>query len=161
MRTWHSKVARTLEARQASSQRHSYNLNEARMEIDLPEVVAEVTAAFERYEQALVSNDVAVLDSIFHDDAALPSAMAVARISMAIRRSRPFAPRARQSGPHRTLSKTVITTYGRGFCGGLDPVSPSQHAWQGRPADADLGALPRRLACRRRACQRHRRADCR
>ena len=39
------------------------------MDIDLPEVVAEVTAAFERYEKALVSNDVAVLDELFRDDA--------------------------------------------------------------------------------------------
>ena len=39
------------------------------MEIDLPEVVAEVTAAFNRYEKALVTNDVAVLDDTFRDDA--------------------------------------------------------------------------------------------
>ena len=32
------------------------------MEVDRPEVVAEVRAAFERYETALVNNDVAVLD---------------------------------------------------------------------------------------------------
>ena len=38
------------------------------MEIDLPDVVAEVKAEFERYEKALVSNDVAVLDSIFRND---------------------------------------------------------------------------------------------
>jgi hypothetical protein len=38
------------------------------MDIDLPEIVAEVKAAFERYEQALVSNDVAVLDVLFRDD---------------------------------------------------------------------------------------------
>ena len=38
------------------------------MEIDLPEVVAEVKAAFERYEKALVSNDVPVLDELFRDD---------------------------------------------------------------------------------------------
>ena len=38
------------------------------MEIDRPEVVAEVTAAFNRYEQALVSNDVATLDAIFRND---------------------------------------------------------------------------------------------
>jgi len=38
------------------------------MEIDLPEVVAEVTAAFERYEKALVSNDVAILDELFRND---------------------------------------------------------------------------------------------
>ena len=38
------------------------------MEIDLPEVVAEVTAAFGRYEKALVSNDVATLNEIFRKD---------------------------------------------------------------------------------------------
>ena len=38
------------------------------MEIDRPEVVAEVTAAFETYEKALVTNDVKVLDQIFHRD---------------------------------------------------------------------------------------------
>jgi hypothetical protein len=30
------------------------------MDINLPEVVAEVKVAFERYEKALISNDVAV-----------------------------------------------------------------------------------------------------
>ena len=39
------------------------------MEIDRPAVVAEVTEAFERYEQALVSNDVETLDALFRDDA--------------------------------------------------------------------------------------------
>jgi hypothetical protein len=39
------------------------------MEIDLPDALAEVTAQFQRYEQALVSNDVAVLDELFHRDA--------------------------------------------------------------------------------------------
>jgi hypothetical protein len=34
-------------------------------EINLPEVVAQVTAAFNRYETALVSNDVQTLDSLF------------------------------------------------------------------------------------------------
>ena len=38
------------------------------MEIDLPDVVAEVRAAFERYEKALVSNDVRTLDELFRDD---------------------------------------------------------------------------------------------
>ena len=35
------------------------------MEIDLPEVVAEVTAAFQRYEKALNTNDVTTLDELF------------------------------------------------------------------------------------------------
>ena len=38
------------------------------MEIDRPDVVAEVSAAFERYEQALASNDVETLDELFRDD---------------------------------------------------------------------------------------------
>src|SRR5882724_2173595 len=35
------------------------------IEIDKPEIVAEVEAMFRRYEQALVGNDVAVLDELF------------------------------------------------------------------------------------------------
>jgi hypothetical protein len=38
------------------------------MDIDLPEVVAEVREAFERYEKALVTNDMATLDSLFRQD---------------------------------------------------------------------------------------------
>jgi len=38
------------------------------MEIDLPNVIAEVMAAFARYEKALMANDVAELDAIFHND---------------------------------------------------------------------------------------------
>jgi hypothetical protein len=38
------------------------------MEIDIPEVAAEVKAAFDRYEQALVANDVATLDQMFRND---------------------------------------------------------------------------------------------
>ena len=34
-------------------------------EINIPEIVAEVTAAHNRYEQALIENNVAVLDEMF------------------------------------------------------------------------------------------------
>ena len=37
------------------------------MDIDLPEVVAEVRAAFDRYEKALTTNDLAVLNTIFRE----------------------------------------------------------------------------------------------
>lgn len=37
------------------------------MEINIPSVVAEVTAAFQRYEEALNGNDVATLDELFWD----------------------------------------------------------------------------------------------
>ena len=82
------------------------------MEIDLPDVVAEVTAAFERYEQALVSNDVAVLDSIFRDD---PRVIRYGGSENLYGYQEIAAFRAARSpvGLARTLSKTVITAYGR------------------------------------------------
>jgi hypothetical protein len=82
------------------------------MEIDLPEVVAEVTAAFERYEKALVSNDVAALDSIFRND---PRVIRYGGGENLYGYQEIAAFRAARSpvGLARTLSKTVITTYGR------------------------------------------------
>ena len=38
------------------------------MDVDLPEVLTEVSEQFARYEKALVSNDVAVLDELFRND---------------------------------------------------------------------------------------------
>ena len=84
------------------------------MDIDLPDVVAEVTAAFNRYEVALVSNDVAVLDELFRRD---PRTIRYGGTEQlygydeiaAFRSARPSA------GLERTLSRTVITTYGRDF----------------------------------------------
>ena len=84
------------------------------MEIDLPEVVAEVRAAFERYEQALVANDVAVLDSVFNDD---PRSIRYGAGENLYGYEEIAAFRAARSpmGLDRTTSKTVITTYGRDF----------------------------------------------
>jgi hypothetical protein len=82
------------------------------MEIDLPEVVAEVRREFERYERALVSNDVALLDALFRDDPRTirygggENLYGYAEIK-AFRAARPSA------GLARTTSRTVITTYGR------------------------------------------------
>ena len=84
------------------------------MELNDPGTLAEVTAAFERYETALVTNDVAVLDELFWDS---PHTLrygvgenlygygAIA----AFRAARPSA------GLARELFNTVITTYGRDF----------------------------------------------
>ena len=84
------------------------------MEIDTPEVVAEVRTAFERYELALVSNDLAVLDSVFHDD---PRSIRYGGGENLYGYKEIAAFRAARSpiGLDRTTSKTVITTYGRDF----------------------------------------------
>ena len=84
------------------------------MEINLPEVLAEVTAQFARYEKALTGNDVAVLDELFWRSphtlryGATENLYGYADIQ-AFRAGRPAA------GLARTLGRTVITTYGRDF----------------------------------------------
>jgi Protein of unknown function (DUF3225) len=84
------------------------------MEIDLPEVDAEVRAAFDRYEKALVSNDVATLDGLFRDD---PRTIRYGGTENLYGFAEIMAFRAARSsvGLARTLSKTVISTYGRDF----------------------------------------------
>jgi hypothetical protein len=84
------------------------------MDIDLPDVVAEVTAAFNRYEKALVTNDIAVLDDIFRED---PRTVRYGALEILYGHEEIAAFRAARSpaGLARTLSKTVITTYGRDF----------------------------------------------
>lgn len=84
------------------------------MIVDLPEVVAEVRAAFERYEQALVSNDVEALDALFRDD---PRTIRYGGGENLYGFAEIAAFRAGRSpaGLARTLSRTVITTYGHDF----------------------------------------------
>ena len=82
------------------------------MDIDLPDVVAEVRAAFEAYERALVSNDVDALDAMFRDD---PRTIRFGGTENLFGYGEIKAFRAARSpiGLARTLSKTVITAYGR------------------------------------------------
>lgn len=84
------------------------------MEIDLPDVVAEVRAAFDRYERALVSNDVATLNALFHhDDRTIR--YGTAEILYGHTEIEAFRAARSPVGLIRALSKTVITTYGRDF----------------------------------------------
>lgn len=84
------------------------------MQVDLPEVVAEVEAAFARYEKALVSNDVATLDALFHDDARTIRYGGAENL-YGYGQIKAFRSARSPAGLNRTLSKTVITTYGREF----------------------------------------------
>ena len=82
------------------------------MEIDLPDVLAEVTAQFERYEKALVSNDVAVLDELFRNG---PQTLRYGIGENLYGYQEIMAFRAARSpvGLMRRTDRTVITTYGR------------------------------------------------
>jgi hypothetical protein len=82
------------------------------VDVNLPEVVAEVTAEFQRYETAFVTNDVGVLDELFWDDPLvvrygsgenLYSHEAIAR----------FREERSPDDLERELLYSVVTTFGR------------------------------------------------
>jgi hypothetical protein len=84
------------------------------MQINLPEVYAEVSAQFARYERALTSNDIAVLDELFWDSphtlryGATENLYGHAAIA-GFRAARPA------KDLERDILRTVITTYGQDF----------------------------------------------
>jgi hypothetical protein len=82
------------------------------MQVDDPEVVREVEQAFARYEQALVTNDVATLDALFRDD---PRTIRYGGAEILYGYAEIMAFRAARSpvGLARTLERTAITTFGR------------------------------------------------
>jgi hypothetical protein len=82
------------------------------MEINIPEVVAEVTAAFERYEAALVANDVAVLDELFWDSP-LTLRYGIAENLHGHGEIKAYRAARPSVGLARELERTVITAYGR------------------------------------------------
>ena len=84
------------------------------MEIDRPEIVKEVKSAFDRYEQALVSNDVETLNGLFRND---PRTIRYGTTENLYGYAKIKKFRAGRSprGLARKLSKTVITTFGRDF----------------------------------------------
>ncbi len=84
------------------------------MDVNLPDVLAEVTAQFARYEKALTTNDVAVLDELFWDSpltlryGAGENLYGHAAIA-GFRAGRPAV------GLQREVLRTVVTTFGRDF----------------------------------------------
>jgi len=84
------------------------------MEINIPEVLAEVRDAFERYEAALNANDVAALDEAFWNSPhtiryGLGENLYGRDEILGFRRSRPPV------DLRRKLLRSTITTYGRDF----------------------------------------------
>ncbi|MEM0990001.1 MAG: oxalurate catabolism protein HpxZ [Pseudomonadota bacterium] len=84
------------------------------MQINDPQTLAEVTEAFNQYETALVTNDVDTLDALFWDgDKVIRYGMGENLYGqdeiLAFRQARP------SKGLARTLTRTVITTFGTDF----------------------------------------------
>jgi len=84
------------------------------LQINIPEILAEVTAAFMRYEKALTSNDVAVLDELFHDSPNTIRFGATENL-YGYDAIKSFRAARSASGLERRIFNTVITTFGRDF----------------------------------------------
>ena len=105
-------------------------------DINLPWVVAEVTAAFYRYEDALVSNNVAVLDELlWHDKNTVR--LGAGENLYGIDEIRAFRAARPSAGLQRTLRHTVITTFGEDYavCSteftreGTERIGRQQQTW--------------------------------
>ncbi|MGE3876266.1 MAG: oxalurate catabolism protein HpxZ [Parvibaculaceae bacterium] len=84
------------------------------MKINEAGVVAEVTAVFERYEAALLANDIPVLEELFWNSPHT-TRYGVGENLYGWDSISAFR-RARQTGPfRRRLMKTIVTTYGPDF----------------------------------------------
>lgn len=110
------------------------------MEINLPDVLEEVTQAFEAYEAALTGNDVATLDALFWASPHVIRYGVTENLHgqdeiRAFRKARP------SKGLDRTLRRTVITTFGRDFAtanteftrAATDRIGRQSHAWARLP----------------------------
>ena len=84
------------------------------MDINLPDVHAELTAQFARYEDALVNNRVEVLDELFWPSAHTVR-YGVGENLHGIDEIRAFRSARPAQGLARALQNTVITTFGRDF----------------------------------------------
>lgn len=84
------------------------------MQINDPAVLAEVEAAFHRYERALNDNDLAALDDSFWQSA-LTIRYGVNEILHGIEEIRAFRTARLTAGLRRTIERTVITTFGQDF----------------------------------------------
>lgn len=83
------------------------------MIINDPHALAEVTVAFHAYERALMGDDIAAMDALFHD-APTTNRYGVGEVLYGIEAIRDFR-KGRGGSPQRTLGRVAITTYGEAY----------------------------------------------
>jgi hypothetical protein len=106
------------------------------MRINEPEVLAEVRAAFDAYERALMANDIEALDRLFWS-APHTVRYGVGENLYGIDAIRAFRLARPGGSPQRRLTRTVITTFGLTFATadteflreGSDQVGRQSQAW--------------------------------
>ena len=84
------------------------------MEINNAQVLGEVTAAFRRYEDALVSNDVSILNELFWDNT-LTLRYGIAENLYGHEEIASYRGARSPAGLARQVTRTVVTAYGRDF----------------------------------------------
>ena len=102
------------------------------MDINKPAVLAEVTAAFDAYERALMANDVDALvgDFFWEDPRVLRYSMGTNSYGLdEIRAARTRIPSA-----NRTLERTIITTFGDDFATANTEFTRTDSGKRGRQA---------------------------
>jgi hypothetical protein len=80
------------------------------MKINDPEVIAQVQAQFERYERALMADDLAELDALFHD-ASTTVRFGVGEVLYGMDEIRAFR-QGRGGSPQRRLGRVAIASFG-------------------------------------------------
>lgn len=110
------------------------------MDINLPDVVAEVTAALDRYETALVNNQVEVLDALFWNS---PHTLryGAGENLYGYDAIRAFRVARSPQGLARRVLRAVITTYGQDFAtanlefqrDGSDRIGRQSQTWMRTP----------------------------
>ena len=83
------------------------------MTINDPDLLAEVTAAFNEYERALMEDDIAAMDKLFHE-AETTNRYGVGEVLYGIEEIRAFR-KGRGGSPQRKLGRVSIVTYGDAF----------------------------------------------
>ncbi len=83
------------------------------MTVNDPVLLAEVTAAFEAYERALMADDLPAMDALFHD-APTTNRFGVGEVLWGMEAIREFR-KGRGGSPQRRLGQVAITVYGAGF----------------------------------------------
>ena len=84
------------------------------MEINNPKVVAEVTASFKRYQDAIISNEIAVLTELFWDNA-LTIRYGIGENLYGHKEIAGYRSARNPAGLTRVVGKTVVTTYGSDY----------------------------------------------
>jgi hypothetical protein len=84
------------------------------MEINDPEVLAEVSASFARYQNAIIGNDVAVLNELFWDDA-LTLRYGIGENLYGHDAIAGYRTARNPAGLARVVTKDVVTSYGQDY----------------------------------------------